>query len=947
MASASPAPTPDATPPAAAPPAAAAPPQTPITIVNGDLSFARYPVVVGHFLGDSIAGAEAQLDFALEASLKKRYALGIYPGTVGTAMVVPPPHGSGTTGVVVGLGDIGAFSPGMIRGALIAGLLELALSSARPPGASGVSLIQLGTRAGTVSITDTVSASLAALAEAQRRLAEQGLQPFTEIDFIALFEDDAHKLWHTLRRFIDSPHYRDLFSLEREVSYAAGAQRRLMRMEDPDVWRAIQVTSADTGSGDMGFRFVAVGEQARADGFLVGANKSFVQEFVETAQKRKLNAAPTRALFQLIWPAELKQTSQDDRNLRLILDEAAAALPFELMDDRAAPPDGAATDAAGPPAVRRGMLRQLIQSRFARLQTSPRGGERALVIGDPRGGAPAADFAPLPGARAEAEMVADALEAQGFQVVRLIGDAVTPDEVVEQVLQGGWTILHVSAHGIYDYPFRSDRAVASAAGWDGDWTHYTGPRYTGVVLGDRLTLSPSILQSMPDPPVLAFINCCSLASIDPNDEAQLRAAARPEFAASFAAELIALGSRAVIAAGWEVSDQGALVFARSVYRELLANNQGFGEAVRVARGDVYDNDPDDATWGAYQCYGEPDWRPRPDNEVRAKVLPAPCFASPAEAIAEIDGIRNQAEVGAGRDSRRDGLIDRLRTIQEAIRDLGWLVRDGVREQLGHAYLALGERQEALQHFEEALKLDAGPTLRLVEALANLRIRQAAANAHAAGAAPPDAALGEICAARQQLVLLCQVAGTTAERLSLIGGAAQREALLAAAETRDTALAQMRDAYGQAWTLSRARGSSDSYYPGLMTVSANILIALRAGADLAPCRAGLDDLDHDFAGEPVPGDYYRAVSLATRDLLVALVAGGTTEEEALKLAGEFHAAWEISGDATELDSLLSHLRLLATILSDHDSTHAAASWVDAIETAAAGTTAPATATTAQG
>jgi hypothetical protein len=323
----------------------------------------------------------------------------------------------------------------------------------------------------------------------------------------------------------------------------------------------------------------------------------------------------------------------------------------------------------------------------------------------------------LPGAREEAETVAKTLEEQGFEVVRLIGDAVTPDEVVEHVLQGGWTILHISAHGIYDYPFRSDRAVASAGGWDGDWTHYTGPRYTGVVLGDRLTLSPAILQSMPDPPVFAFINCCELASIDPDDEAQLRAAARPEFAAGFAAELIALGARAVIAAGWEVSDQGALVFARSIYRELLANSQGFGEAVRIARSDVYDADPDDATWGAYQCYGEPDWRPRPDNEVRAKVLPPPCFASPAEAIAEIDGIRNQAEVGAGRASRRPGLIERLRKIDETVRAVGWLTRDGVREQLGHAYLALGEVQDALDNFDEALKLDAAPTLKLVDALA--------------------------------------------------------------------------------------------------------------------------------------------------------------------------------------------------------------------------------------
>jgi tetratricopeptide (TPR) repeat protein len=437
---------------------------------------------------------------------------------------------------------------------------------------------------------------------------------------------------------------------------------------------------------------------------------------------------------------------------------------------------------------------------------------------------------------------------------------------------------------------------------------------------------------MPDPPVFAFVNCCSLASIDPDDEAQLRAAARPEFAASFAAELIALGTRAVIAAGWEVSDQGALVFARSIYRELLANSQGFGEAVRVARGDVYDSDPNDATWGAYQCYGEPDWRPRPDNEVRAKVLPPPCFASPAEAIAEIDGIRNQAEVGAGRASRRPGLIARLRKIDETVREVDWLGRDGVREQLGHAYLALGEIQDALDNFDEALKLDAAPTLKLVEGLANLRIRRAAASA--SGGAAPEAALGEIAAARQQLLLLCDVAGKTAERLSLIGGAAQREALLAGAETRDAALAQMRDAYREAWALSRARQSADAYYPGLMAVSANILMTLRSGRDLAPCRAELDDLARDFSGEFPPGDYYRAVSQAARNLLTSLVDGGTTPDAAAKLAEQFRDAWEISGDAAELDSLLGHLRLMAAILSDKDATRVAASWVGTIEVAAA-------------
>ncbi|MEA3060821.1 MAG: hypothetical protein QOJ94_602, partial [Sphingomonadales bacterium] len=367
-----------------------------LSVVNGDFSFANCPVVVGHFLGDSIAGAEAQLDFTLAGALKKHYALGLYPGSVGSAAVVAPAGGSVSVAVVVGLGDIGSFSAGAIRTALLAGLLQLAVS---PAGAGGeAALVLLGGRAGTVSVSDTLEAMLAALAEAQRRLCAQGMAPLAAIRFMSVYEDDAHRIWHTLRRDLARPRYAGLFELDGEIAYAAGAQKRLMRMEDPDSWQAVQIVAADAGEGEAGFRFTAIGDQARADGYSIAADRGFVKQFVAAAQHRKLDEAPTRALFHLIWPAELKRSSEEDRNIRLILDEAAAALPFELMDDRPADsgPEQAKTD---PPAVRRGMLRQLIQTRFARLEATPHGAHRALVIGDPRGGPPADDFPELPGAR--------------------------------------------------------------------------------------------------------------------------------------------------------------------------------------------------------------------------------------------------------------------------------------------------------------------------------------------------------------------------------------------------------------------------------------------------------------------------------------------------------------------------------------------------------------------
>src|SRR4051812_44751937 len=106
----------------------AAPERMKLEIVNGDLSFSRAPVLVGHFLGASVSGAEAELDFALGGALKRRYALGLYPGSVGSAAVAASDEGTGAMGVVVGLGDIGGVSPGAIRSAALAGLLTLAVS---------------------------------------------------------------------------------------------------------------------------------------------------------------------------------------------------------------------------------------------------------------------------------------------------------------------------------------------------------------------------------------------------------------------------------------------------------------------------------------------------------------------------------------------------------------------------------------------------------------------------------------------------------------------------------------------------------------------------------------------------------------------------------------------------------------------------------------------------
>jgi hypothetical protein len=62
-------------------------PMIEVSISHGDLCYARHPVMVGPYMGDSIISAEAALDGALQGSLKRCLDMGLYPGRLNTHRV--------------------------------------------------------------------------------------------------------------------------------------------------------------------------------------------------------------------------------------------------------------------------------------------------------------------------------------------------------------------------------------------------------------------------------------------------------------------------------------------------------------------------------------------------------------------------------------------------------------------------------------------------------------------------------------------------------------------------------------------------------------------------------------------------------------------------------------------------------------------------------------------
>ncbi len=215
------------------------------------------------------------------------------------------------------------------------------------------------------------------------------------------------------------------------------------------------------------------------------------------------------------------------------------------------------------------------------------------------------------------------LSAVGYKVT-----AVTQGESASSVLatlfHQPWRMLHISAHGIFGL------------------RHADGRHRSGVLLSDGLLITAAEIGSMEMVPEVVFLNCCHLGTVDAGRQGN-------KLAASIARELIDIGVRCIVVAGWAVDDRGAQRFGEAFYEELLLRRRPFGEAVFLARKAVYEAKPSDITWGAFQAYGDPAWRAEPRAQAGAADASSP-FASPEELLDELARIR--AEL-----SRRSALMN--------------------------------------------------------------------------------------------------------------------------------------------------------------------------------------------------------------------------------------------------------------------------------------------------
>lgn len=871
------------------PPARPSLPPLTITVSHGNLAFAAHPVLVGHYNGDTLNGAEGYLNRLLDGRLETRRTLGLYPGVIGTAEVVLDENTRPEGAVVVGLGDPGSLDPAELEQSLVHGLLRYAVAQTErcrgqavngtSPAPLRLSLLLVGAGEGGLTVEACVKALSEAIVRAHKALTEShpAGSVYDRIEIIELYEHRAIDIWHALNSLLsaDASSRRPL-RLAPEINRRDGGRRRVRSEMDRSWWQPVQV-SMDVMAGEYLLKVSTAAGRARVEATTVYGTVEMARRLSEQAKRDKAGGpsveTPGRALYELLWPNRLKSEGFGDRNLRLILDERAASLPWELLDDRRSW-ETALAGKADPPAIRAGLVRQLVQQRYREQTGSTAGRRQALVIGDPRGD-PAREYKPLQGAIEEAADVATLLQSNGYAVTRLIGDQVFPEQVISALLSERWQIVHIAAHGDVEHDIAVNTPIAgdTAAG-----SLQRTRKATGIVLGRNLFLEPCMLEQMPVAPDLFFVNCCHVGGIDSDREAAL-AARRPELAASIAVQLIRMGVRGVVAAGWAVNDRLARAFATQFYQGFLAS-QEFGRAVRTAREAAYRKSPADPTWGAYQCYGEPDWRlgAAPAEEPNDEPL---TFAAPAEALTEIERIREDAQTLGERDpgalkQRLDAIRHDAIAADEARRP--WLARAEIVSACAQAYAELGAIDQAIADYERALKANRGSAaVRDIEQLADLRGRKAVRTA-AAGDGAARAAAKEIRAAIQALNRLTAL-GSTAERHGLIGAAYRRLVTIVGAEEVEPALNAMQKAYEKAWACEQREAPVDSSRPVqrvdrlLMVQAARVARALHRGEPVAPeVVDAIDDCrrDAESAGREQPCFWYD-VACADAALLTALAA----------------------------------------------------------------------------
>jgi hypothetical protein len=829
-----------------------------VSVVNGNLSFVRQPLMVGHYRSLALTGTERVIDGLIGGAMSSALGAGLYPSEPGSHQVfvntrrvpdnpwqLPAPQSA----IVIGLGDEGKLRETALTMSVRQGVLGWAQRVAEHPGGAPTHFELAATLLGSGGIGISSGGAARAIAqgvrEANERLAGAGWPCVSHLVLVELYLERATDAWRGLQ-LLGGPGGQH-FDIAPTVVAGTGPLRRQIdngyRGTDYDL---ITATTPEGASGTISYTLDT--RRARSEVRAQVTQGTLLRELVARASTdTNEDTQIGRTLFQLLVPPELEPFFSGTSHMLLELDPGSAAIPWELLDTTE---DKAAGGDARPWAVRCQLLRKLRLEDFRERVQDASADDAVLVIGEPK--IDTRLYSELPGALAEAKAVVKQLTGPGgiaaSRVVRLV-DRDDATAIVNALLQRRYRIVHIAGHG-----------EPGAAG--------------GVVLSGGTFLGPREIKTMRIVPELVFVNCCHLAARDAGEA--LRRLDPSRFAANVAESLIGIGVRCVIAAGWAVEDGPAEAFATTFYRELLAGAP-FIRAVARARETAWKMGGN--TWAAYQCYGDPNWvfDPEVNDAQQARTNIGDEYAGISSPLGLALALEELAVQSRWQGAPPDRQLAKIRFLEARFAG-PWRGMGAVAEAFGLACAEADDVDASIGWYEEALQSnDASASLKTAEQLGNQRARRGWERISKAEPPVSDKAIadgrkevGSALALLQSLVAL----QPTLERLSLCGSAWKRLAMIEAragqaAEER-AAIIGMTACYRQAEGLAANSGHPELHYPALNRMAGELVIeagsADWAGIDPASVDAVRTCLQARVRSSP---DFWTVAGLAELAMLEAM------------------------------------------------------------------------------
>ncbi|WP_118951704.1 DUF7379 domain-containing protein [Taibaiella helva] len=879
-----------------------------LSITHGDMGHALYPVMAGHFAGDAIVQAEGVLNRKLGGYLAIRLASGNYPGRIGTHEVVFKEDARPGGGIVVGLGDFGSLTENTLYLTYKQALMTYVIQcrEREPAGsATGISSLLVGSGFGGLTVHSCIRAMIMAVQEVNAFFdpsLRQGYPFIGHIEFIELYQYKAVQAARIIGNLLGDSNLFSGFVFQPDlIKRVSGSQSRIPDDVQADWWHRLKVyepeQSPDGGRTRL-IRFSSITDKARNEEEILAANIEIVNQLIaRAAVYSRSEPGLYKTLYEMLIPSGFKGYGSDLRNIVLIVDKETARYPWEMLHD-------AYGGSSEPIVTRTGFIRQLSTATYRR-NTELSRGDNALVIGNPVLHYPYPD---LPGAALEAAMVAQQLEGHGFGVTSFIGQPGA--DAIVSLYGGNFKVLHIAAHGVV-----KDKATGQ----------------TGVVMGNGLIMAPADFKQIRYVPELVFINCCSLGKIDKEEEERLQR--KYEVAAGVGTQLIEMGAKAVIVAGWEVDDAAAKCFSENLYRVLL-EGRPFGEAVRFARKFTYDSFPQVSTWGAYQCYGDPFYTLRSSGSRRKAGQER--YYDIVEAVNRLETFISKAEAATGRtgSGRREKQKAELEAILAGIAARPeWEYDASLLALIATAWRETDHMEEAIRYYEQLLALEESDyTFRTVEQYCDTRIRYVVETVdELARTGQPVApqAIDDAAAVVERMIAQLQGLGSlTPGRLSAL--ASSYKALATLDLYRDhvgfdhlvAAAGYYRQSFEQ---LRRNKGQIDLYplcnWQQLAAVLDHLLPAgakaEHQASGLLQLPAGWEQLLATAQVQESPfNGFWHKVSEGMEGLVSLLWSRDSqvVPKYARSVSECYRNAWKIEGSQKKIRSVIRYLRLLADLLA---------------------------------